>query len=105
MTTIDVLRVVFALPETIDQLRKEMRRMQVDLTQLRADVDALKTETAAALERVAVDVQALKDQIAEGSGVTQADIDGIASGIEGVIASIKGLDPIPPDAGPLPVPE
>ena len=55
---IDILRVVLALPETIDQLRKEMNRMQVDLTKLRADVDTLKTETAAALTRVAEDVQA-----------------------------------------------
>lgn len=76
--------------------------MQVDLTKLRADVDTLKTETAAALERVAVDVKALQDQIASGGGVTQADIDGIATSIQGVITSIKGLDPIPP--GPLPTP-
>jgi hypothetical protein len=102
MTMIDILRVVLALPETIEQLRKEMKRMQVDLTKLRADVETLKTETAAALTRVAEDVQALKDQIAEGGGVTQADIDGIATGIEGVINSIKGLDPIPP--GELPTP-
>lgn len=104
MTMIDILRVVLALPETIDQLRKEMQQMQVDLTKLRANVETLKTETAAALTRVAEDVKALKDQIASGSGVTQADIDGIATGIEGAIASIKGLDPIPPDTGTLPTP-
>jgi methyl-accepting chemotaxis protein len=102
MTMIDILRVVLALPETIEQLRKEMNRMQVDLTKLCADVDTLKTETAAALTRVAEDVQALKDQSASGSGVTQADIDGIATSIQDVITSIKGLDPIPP--GPLPTP-
>jgi uncharacterized protein YoxC len=102
MTMIDILRVVLALPETIDTLTKEMNRMQVDLTKLRADVDTLKTETADALTRVAEDVKALQDQIAAGGGVTQADIDGLATGIEDVIASIKGLDPIPP--GPLPTP-
>ena len=99
---IDILRVVLALPETIEQLKKEMNRMQVDLTKLRADVDTLKTETAAALTRVAEDVKALQDQIAQGGGVTQQEIDAIATGIEGVITSIKGLDPIPP--GELPTP-
>ncbi|MBL8290791.1 MAG: hypothetical protein JNN08_03085 [Bryobacterales bacterium] len=102
MTMIDILRVVLALPETINQLTKEMKRMQVDLTKLRADVDTLKTETAAALTRVAEDVQALTDQIAAGGGVTQADIDAIQTQIGGVINSIKGLDPIPP--GELPTP-
>ncbi|MCC6366828.1 MAG: hypothetical protein IT165_25180 [Bryobacterales bacterium] len=49
-------------------------------------------------------MKALKDQIAAGGGVTQADIDGIATSIEGVITSLKNLDPIPPDTGSLPTP-
>jgi uncharacterized protein YoxC len=95
MTFFDLLRVIFVLPETVDKLTEETKQMAVDLTKLRSDVDALKTETTAALARVAADIKTLQDQIAAGSGVTQADIDGLATGVEGVLTSLRGLDPLP----------
>lgn len=80
---------------------------------VKADVEALKAAFSKGLAEVNKDVAAqgaeiarLKDLVANGT-VSQADWDGLSSGIEDITAKLNALDPVadtpaPPVEPPLP---
>ena len=70
---------------------------------IKSKLDSLKTATTAALQRVADDVQALKDKLAQGVSVSQADLDAIGAAIDQETATLSGVDPLP-DNPPPPAP-
>lgn len=72
----------------------------IDTTALKAKVQEIQTSFSAALTRVQQDVQFLKDKVAAGEAIVQADIDGVVSGLSSLKASIDGLDPVPENPAP-----
>lgn len=69
--------------------------------QLVSDLNDETNTVAAKIDAQAAAIQALKDQIAQGSPVTQQDLDEIASGLAPISDRLKALgadpaQPIPP---------
>lgn len=87
----------------LKELEKKMATTAEQLVALQAKVDSLKTETTGALERVAKDVKDLQDKLAQQNPDLTPQITAIGNGIDGVIASLKALDPVA-DAPPAPPP-
>jgi hypothetical protein len=76
---------------------------QEQLEALKAQVASVKADTAAAIDRVAVDVAELNRKITEGT-VNPADIAAISADLAGISASLKGVDPLPNFPAPAPQP-
>lgn len=63
------------------------------IAKIAADADAEKAEVAALLQGLKDQIKALQDQIAAGTGVTSADLDGILTALDSVdskVADISG---------------
>ena len=74
------------------------------VAELKAALEAAKSDAAAAIARVAEDVQKLKDDIAGGGTVKEADLEPILSGLADLSATFKTVDPLPdfpPSAPPV----
>lgn len=74
---------------------KEYANVMASINEIKAVVDALKSETAAALERVAGDVANLKALVEAGKGIDPAALDSIVGDIQGVVDTLKAVDPDP----------
>lgn len=68
-----------------------------EFANLNAALDAQEEARTAAFDRVAEDIQALKDQIAELNldAADQAAVDAVTARVEASTAALRGLDPIP----------
>jgi SepF-like predicted cell division protein (DUF552 family) len=88
------------LDEWFNFLLKRIEQMANDLettvTTLRASVDSLKTETAAALARVSEDVVELIRKIEAGGtpAATIAALESIGTDVDTVVESLKATDPV-----------
>lgn len=82
------------------------RRMDIAMAKL-SDVQAKQAEAIAAVQRAVArvvedneaqntEIQRLKDLIAAGTPVTEADLDGLVSSNQSIIDTMNALDPIPP---------
>lgn len=74
-----------------------------DVKQLVSDLNDETNTVAAKVDEQAKAIQALKDQVAQGSPVTQQDLDAIAAGLQPISDRLKALgadqtNPIPPPA-------
>ena len=91
----------------LNELNTEVHKLMATVAELKAAVDKVKLDTAAAIGRVAEDVAKLKDDIANGGTVKEADLGPIAAGLADISAALGTLDPLPdfPAPSPAPTPE
>lgn len=76
------------------ETERKVEKLMVDMTALKTAVDKLQTETAAALDRVAADVAELKRRVPDEVAL-QADIDAIQAKITLISGNLKAVDPLP----------
>ncbi len=93
-TLLGLIETITAIPAALAELKGLMMNAQQQLDDLKLQVQTLKAETAAAIDRVAVDVAELNRKISEGT-VNPADIAAISNDLAGISASLKGVDPLP----------
>lgn len=85
----------------------ELMALKDKFDELSVTVDQLTAATANALGRIVQDVDYLKDQIANGSGVTEEQMDGVKAKVQAVIDQLNATDPVPenpptePPTGPV----
>ncbi len=100
--------------DNASELRKVNRRlahlkenMMAEFANLNAALDEEAQARAEAFDRVAADVQALKDQIAELEldAADQAAVDAVTARVVASTAALRGLDPIPAPAEEPPAEE
>lgn len=91
-----------ALWDLLQAIKQKQEEMVMTTAEVKASVETLKTELTAALSRVAADVDYLKAKVVAGEA-SQADVDAIGTGIAGLIASVKAVDPLPDNPAPSPV--
>lgn len=103
------------LPEQLRRIIENQESLMADFAVLRAALEEQKIELVAAVDRVASDVQALQDRIAQLELDTddQAEVDGLAAQVQESINTLRGIDPVqavddtenpPTDENPPPVP-
>ena len=63
--------------------------------QILAAIEADKLAVTAAIERVAVDVAALKSKAESGSNITPEEAQAILNGLAGIKTTLDAVDPIP----------
>jgi septal ring factor EnvC (AmiA/AmiB activator) len=92
------------LIHAVDALAAQERHMANDIQSIKQLVTEINDETntvAARIDAQSAAIQALKDQIAAGTPVSQADLDAIAEGLAPISERLKALgqdsaNPIPP---------
>lgn len=88
--------------DVLSRLSKQEHQM-AKLTEVQAKQAEAIAAVQAAVARVVedntaqnVEIQRLKDQIAAGEPVTEADLDGLVASNQTIIDTMNALDPIPP---------
>ncbi len=78
------------------RLTRSMEKLMADFANLRAALEEQRTELVSAIDRVAADVQALQDKIAELELDTadQAQIDELAAQVRESVDVLRGIDPV-----------
>jgi hypothetical protein len=78
------------------RLSRNMEKLMADFNALRAALQEQRTEMVAAIDRVAQDVQALQDKIAdlELDTADQAQIDELAAQVRESVETLRGIDPV-----------
>ncbi len=84
------------LPDLIRQILTNQEIIMADFTALRTALEEQKTELVAAVDRVAADVQALQDRIAdlELDAADQTAVDELAAKVQESINTLRGIDPV-----------
>lgn len=82
------------LSRSVDRLKEHM---MAEFANLNEALDAQQQELSAAVQRVADDVQALRDQIAELEldAEDQAAVDAATDRVNASVEALRGIDPIP----------
>ncbi len=85
-----------------DNVIQQLEMKMAKLTEVQAKQQEAIAATQAAVARVVedntaqnVEIQKLKDQIAAGGTVTEADLDSLLAGNQTIIDTMNALDPIP----------
>lgn len=102
-TLLGLVDIIQSIPAALAEIKGRLMNAQEQLDLLKGQVAILKTDTAAAIDRVAVDVAELNRKITEGT-VNPADIAAISADLAGISASLKGVDPLPDFPAPEPPP-
>lgn len=78
------------------RLSRNMEKLMADFSNLRTALEEQRTELVAAVDRVAQDVQALQDKIAELELDTddQAQVDELAAQVRESVETLRGIDPV-----------
>lgn len=86
------------LARSVDHLKEHM---MAEFANLNAALDAQQQELSAAVQRVADDVQSLKDQIAELEldAADQAAVDAATERVNASVEALRAVDPVQPPAG------
>jgi chromosome segregation ATPase len=94
------------------RLSRNQEKLMADFANLRAALEEQNTELVAAIDRVASDVQALQDKIAELELDTadQQEIDTLATQVRTSVETLRGIDPVQaveenPEPGTEPAPQ
>jgi phage I-like protein len=84
------------LPEQVRQILTNQEQIMADFAALRSALETQKTELVAAVDRVAADVQALQDRIAdlELDSADQAEVDRLAGQVMESVDTLRGIDPV-----------
>lgn len=77
--------------QLLEKIMATLKDVQDALDQAAKDATAEKAEVATAIADLNTQIQALKDQIANGSAVTAADLDGLVTKIQGIDAQVKDI--------------
>ncbi len=97
----DRLDQILTLLKALTTQEKTLMATVLTVKQLVTDLDAETNDVAAKIDAQAAAIQALKDQIAAGGAVTQADLDAISDGLTPISDRLKALGSNPVD--PIPV--
>lgn len=92
-----LINIINSLPAFMSETRGQL--MKID--DLKAAMATLRTEQAAAFERVAVDVAELKRKVAEGQA-SDADFDALIASANDMAVAARGVDPEPNFPPPAP---
>lgn len=92
------------------RLSRNMEQLMANFDNLRTALEDQRTELVAAIDRVAQDVQALQDKIAdlELDTADQAQVDELAAQVNASVETLRGIDPVaavdenPPAEEPAP---
>ncbi len=84
------------LPEQIRLILTNQEQIMADFTALRGALEQQKTEMLAAIDRVAADVQALQDRIAEMEldAADQAEVTDLTAKVMESVDTLRGIDPV-----------
>lgn len=91
-----------AILAAINKLEGKVDCLMATVQQLNDKIEALSSESAAALERVAEDFAELKRIIAAGGTISEADLDPAASKVDALLAKFQAVDPEPSFPAPAP---
>lgn len=78
----------------LNKLRKIMatvKQLQDQVAQLATDITAEKSEVSDKVDALSKQVQELKDQIAAGTGITEAQLDPVLEALTAVNAAVKEI--------------
>ncbi len=101
------------LPDQVRQILTHQETLMADFAALRSALEQQKTEMTAAIDRVAADVTALQQRVAELQVDTadQEQINELAAQVQESVSVLRGIDPVraadeaeggDPDAEPAP---
>ena len=84
------------LPKQIRQIIKNQEKLMAEFAALRTALEDQKTELVNAVDRVAEDVQALQDRIAEMEldAADQAEVDALTAQVKESVDVLRGIDPV-----------
>lgn len=84
------------LPKQIARIMKNQEKLMADFATLRTALEEQKTELVSAVDRVAEDVRALQDRIAEMEldAADQAEVDRLAAQVNESVETLRGIDPV-----------
>lgn len=101
----DLLTTIIVL---LNRLVNQGEHIMADIHDVQAKLDSLITATAeeraevqALLTDLRAEVKTLQDQIANGSVVSQADLDGIATKLDEALASVRAISEAHPEEPPV----
>ena len=95
---------VSGIPELLTSIQQgvlmanaTLAEIKAEIVQIRAGIDTANAANATVVADLKTQIQALKDQIAAGTAVTQQDLNEIDTGLDDIIAVQGGTPPAPPD--------
>lgn len=77
------------------RLEEHMAKLDDQVAQIKTAITDANTAVVAEVDRVAVDVQQLKNQLANGQAISDADMQGILDGLTGIKTQVAAVDPLP----------